>query len=79
MTPSQFAQAMAVVFALLAAWAWAKSAMLQLHPERNSGWMDDLLNRISREPSVWNAIAAFLAAFAAVAQGIAYLIAMTRG
>jgi hypothetical protein len=78
MTVTDFAQAMAVVFALLAAWAWAKSAMLQLGKDRKSGWMDDLLNRISKEPAVWNAIAAFLAAVAAVAQGIAYLMAMPR-
>jgi hypothetical protein len=78
MTATEFAQAMAVVFALLAAWAWAKSAVLQLNKDRKAGWVDDLLNRISKEPAIWNAIAAFLAAVAAVAQGTAYLMAMTR-
>jgi hypothetical protein len=78
MTASEIWQAMAVVLALLAAWAWAKSAMLQLGKAGTPNWIDDLLNRISKEPAIWNAIAAFLAAAAAVARAIAYLMAMPR-
>jgi hypothetical protein len=68
-------QSLSVIFALLAGWAWIKSAMLQLRPGRVTGRLDSLMNRISGESSVWNAIAAFLAAFVAVAQGVVYLIA----
>jgi hypothetical protein len=78
MTVPLFLQSLAVVFGLLAAWAWVKSATLQMHPGRQAGWLDSLLNRISRQSPVWNAIAAFLAAFAAIVQAIVYLITMPR-
>lgn len=68
-------QSLSIILALLAAWAWCKSAALQLHPGRVTRWLDALLNRISDKSPVWNAIAAFLAAFAATAQAVAYLIA----
>ncbi len=68
------AQSFAVIFAMLAAWAWAKSAMLQLNWPRNPNWLDDQLNRITTNPVVWNAIAAFLSALAAICQAVAYLV-----
>ena len=74
MSAALLLQSLSVIFALLAGWAWIKSAMLQLRPGRVTGWLDSLMNRISGQSSVWNAIAAFLAAFAAVAQAVAYLI-----
>jgi hypothetical protein len=71
----RIAQGLAVIFALLAGWAWFKSAMLNLPVKRERYWLDDLLNRISTSPSIWNAIAAGLSAAAAVCQGFAYLLA----
>jgi hypothetical protein len=62
-------QGIAAIFAMLAAWAWMKSAILQVRPLQK-----DWLDRISRSPPVWNAIAAVLAAGAAVAQGVGYLL-----
>ena len=73
-----FAQSLAVIFALLAAWAWMKSAFLQVKRFRNhhtKNWLDDLLNRISTNPAMWNAIAAGLSAAAAISQGITFLLA----
>jgi hypothetical protein len=67
-------QSLSIIFSLLAGWAWIKSVMLQLRPDRVTGWLDSLLNRISRESPVWNAIAAFLVIVAAVARAVAYLI-----
>jgi hypothetical protein len=78
MTAPQIVQSIVVIFALLSAWAWAKSAMLQIRPDHKSGWIDSHLNRISRQSSVWNAIAAFLAAFAAITAAMGYLITMPR-
>jgi hypothetical protein len=71
------AQALTVIFALLAGGAWAKSASLSLNWPR-SGWLDDRLNAISKDPIVWNAIAAFLLAAAAVFQGVAFLLVIPR-
>jgi hypothetical protein len=78
MTAPQIVQSMIVIFALLSAWAWAKSAMLQIRPDHKSGWIDSWLNHISHQSCVWNAIAAFLAAFAAITAAIGYLITMPR-
>ena len=78
MTPAQIIQAVAVILGLLSGWAWAKSAMLQIRPHTKSGWLDRLLNRISRKPPTWNAIAAFLAAATAITQAIALLISFPR-
>jgi hypothetical protein len=47
--------------------------MLQVRPHAK-----DWLDRISRNYSVWNAIAAFLAAFTAVAEAIVLLLTMPR-
>jgi len=70
-------QTMIVTFALLSGWAWIKSAMLQLRPgKRPSGWIDRQLNRISEKPEIWNAIAAFLSASAAITAGLLFLILM---
>ena len=74
MNPVQAAQALAVLFALLAAGAWVKSAADQAGFKPGSGRIDNLLNRISTKPSVWNAIAAGLSAVAAICQAIAYLL-----
>ena len=73
LTPPQLVQALAVVLGLLSGTAWAKSAMLQVRPHTK-----DWLDRISRNYSVWNAIAAFLAAFTAVAEAIVLLLTMPR-
>jgi hypothetical protein len=68
-----YAQGITALVAVLAAWAWMKSAFLQLeHKPANKNLIDDALNRISTNPAVWNAIAAGLAALAAVAQALAY-------
>jgi hypothetical protein len=72
------AQGSAVIFALLAGWAWAKSAALSLNWPQ-SGWLDRQLNAISTNPIVWNAIAAFLSAGAAIFQGVAFLLVFPRG
>ena len=77
-TPPQVIQAIAAIFALLSAWAWAKSAMLQVQPDHKPDWLDRLLERISRNPVTWNAVAAFLAACAAVAMAIVLLITMPK-
>jgi hypothetical protein len=70
-------QTMIVVFALLSGWAWIKSAMLQLRPDkRPSGWIDRQMNRISEKSEIWNAIAAFLSAFAAITAGVLFLTMM---
>jgi predicted permease len=70
-----YAQGITALIAVLAAWAWMKSAFLQLgRKPANKNWLDDNLNRISTNPAVWNAIAAGLAALAAVAQAIAYIV-----
>ena len=70
-------QTMIVVFALLSGWAWIKSAMLQLRPDkRPSGWIDRQLNRISERPEIWNAIAAFLSASTAITAGLLFLMLM---
>ena len=44
-TPAQVIQAVAAIFALLSAWAWAKSAMLQLRPDHKPDGLDRLLER----------------------------------
>lgn len=68
------AQYLSAVFAGLAAWAWMKSAFLQVpRLQKSPGWLDKLLNRISTEPAIWNAIAAGLTAVAAVFQMLAFL------
>jgi hypothetical protein len=74
MTPPQLVQALAVMMGLLSGGAWAKSAMLQIRPHAKP----DLLDRISRNPTVWNAIAAFLAAGTAIAVAIVMLMTMPR-
>ena len=70
-------QTMIVVFAMLSGWAWIKSAMLQLRPGRGpTGWIDRQMNRISEKAEIWNAIAAFLSAFAAITAGVLFLTMM---
>jgi hypothetical protein len=73
-TPPQLVQALAVILGLLSGIAWAKSAMLQVQPHTKPDWLD----RISRNWSVWNAIAAFLAAFTAVAEALVLLLTMPK-
>jgi hypothetical protein len=76
-TPILLIQTIIVVFAMLSGWAWIKSATLQLRPDkRPSGWIDRQMNRISEKAEIWNAIAAFLSAFAAVTAGLLFLTAM---
>ena len=51
--------------------------MLQLRPDkRPSGWIDRQMNRISDRSEIWNAIAAFLSAFAAITAGLLFLSMM---
>ena len=73
MVSMQIVQAGAAMFAILAAWAWLKSAFLSLGRTQATSWIDGLLNRISTHPNMWNAIAAGLAAVASVLQAVAYL------
>jgi hypothetical protein len=69
------AQGVVAIIAMLAGGAWVKSAFLQLGIKpRQRSRMDEMLNRISTNPAVWNAIAAGLSAAAAIAQGVAYLL-----
>lgn len=76
-TPILLIQTTIVVLALLSGWAWIKSAMLQLRPDKkSSGWIDRQLNRISEKPEIWNAIAAFLSAFTAITAGLLFLTTM---
>jgi hypothetical protein len=77
-TPQQLVQVLAAILAMLSGWAWAKSAILQLRPDIDLGWMDRLLERISRNPTTWNAIAAFLAAIAAVTESTALLVTLPK-
>jgi hypothetical protein len=80
MTFELFMQSVAVIFALLAGWAWIKSAMRQLHPDKPpTGWTDKKLDTISRRPEIWNAIAAFLSAGAAIAAAVAYMLSISHG
>jgi hypothetical protein len=65
--------AFTAIFSLFAAWAWLKSAILAGKWRTRTNIIDRLLNRISTEPTVWNAIAAGLAACAAVCQGLLYV------
>jgi hypothetical protein len=44
MTAPQIVQSIAVILALLSAWAWAKSAMLQTRPDHKPCWIDSHLN-----------------------------------
>jgi hypothetical protein len=70
-------QALIVASALLSGWAWMKSAMLQLRPNKKpSGWIDRQMNRISEKAEIWNAIAAFLSALAAITAGLLFLTMM---
>jgi hypothetical protein len=77
-TVHELITSISVILALLSGAAWMKSAVLQLHLIKKPDWLDNQLNRISREPNVWNAIAAFLAAFAAMAQAILYVLQARR-
>jgi len=64
---------LSVLFSLLAAWAWAKSAILSKKIQSAPYFLDDWMNKISTDPSTWNAIAAFLAAAAAICQALNYV------
>jgi hypothetical protein len=69
------AQGIVAIFAMLAGAAWLKSALLQLgYKPRQENRIDEMLNSISTNPAIWNAIAAGLSAAAAIAQGIAYML-----
>jgi hypothetical protein len=68
----RYLAASCAIFALLAAWAWMKSAFLS-KGKTGTFFPDDWMNKISTEPTTWNAIAAVLAAAAAVCQAIIYL------
>jgi hypothetical protein len=74
--PELIAQFIAAVFSLLAGGAWVRSAMLDFQPLKKAEGVDMMLDRISRNPRAWNAIAAFLAAGAAIAQAIVFLLTM---
>ena len=78
MTSQDFVTSIVVILALLSALAWMKSAHLQARGNRPINWLDAQLNRISREPNVWNAIAAALASFVAIAQAVLYLLSTRR-
>lgn len=74
LTPPQIVQSLAVLLGLLSGWAWMKSAMLQVRPDDKRDWLD----RISKKPIMWNAIAAFLASATAVTQAIVFLMTMPK-
>jgi hypothetical protein len=79
MTLLLYMQGAGVIFGLLAAVAWFKSAAEQAWPDKKpNGWFDRLLDRISSSPIKWNAIAALLTAIAAIFQALAFLITMPK-
>lgn len=70
----QIAQAIAALLALLSGLAWLKSALVHAWPNRRLSKLDKLVSKTMDLSGGWNAIAALLAALAAGAQFVTYLL-----